>query len=159
MWAFSDSTPEPASPVHESARGFHWSSAAFNCLSRYGKITCSIMLRSCSSAGLNVGSILLTYSTAEYRPLAASCSLQKRIRLFSIAERGGGSLLPTLDLTAVFVRHAPAHVVAAVPLEPAARVVAVNPSFSLPFGQRLASVDAEEIERVVAFRAAIVWRA
>jgi hypothetical protein len=60
VWAFSGPTPEPASPVHESARGFHRLSAAFNCLSRYGKINCSIMLRSSSSAGLNVGSILLT---------------------------------------------------------------------------------------------------
>jgi hypothetical protein len=56
----------------------HWASAALNCSFRSGKITCCIMLRSCSSAGLNVGSILLTYSTAVYRPLDASCSLTEQ---------------------------------------------------------------------------------
>ena len=53
--------------------------------------------------------------------------------------------LPALDLPPVFLRHAPAHVIAAVPLKPAARVVGMDPAFSLPFRQRLAGIDAEEI--------------
>jgi hypothetical protein len=64
----------------------HRSSAAFKCLSRYGNITCCIMFRSFSSAGSNVGSILLTSSTAAYKPVAAVWSLQKTIRLFSILQ-------------------------------------------------------------------------
>src|SRR3954452_24858829 len=57
--------------------------------------------------------------------------------------------LPALDLTAVFLRHAAAQGVAAVPLEPAARIVAVQPALLLPDRQRLACVDTEVIERAV----------
>src|SRR5271166_5540954 len=57
---------------------------------------------------------------------------------------------PTADLSVVFFRRAAAHVVAAVPLKPAAWIVGVNPSVLAPGGQRLARVDAEVIERTVA---------
>src|SRR5260370_1053289 len=36
--------------------------------------------------------------------------------------------LPSLDLACVLVRHTAAHVITAVPLEPAARIVGVNPA-------------------------------
>jgi hypothetical protein len=52
---------------------------------------------------------------------------------------------PAADLTLI-VLHAPAHVVAAVPLEPAARVGRVNPAFFSPHGQRLRGIDAEVVE-------------
>jgi len=52
---------------------------------------------------------------------------------------------PPPDLPPVFLRDAPANVIAAVPLKPAARVVVMNPPFALPFRKRLARVDAEEI--------------
>src|SRR3974390_2367286 len=58
--------------------------------------------------------------------------------------------LPALDLARVFLRHAAAHVIAAVPLKPAARIIRVNPALLAPFGQMLASVDAEIIEQAVA---------
>src|SRR5215813_4820436 len=58
--------------------------------------------------------------------------------------------LPATDLAAVLVRHAAAHVVAAVPLEPAARIVVVDPALAPPLRQRLARVDAEEVECAVA---------
>src|SRR5262245_40066672 len=58
--------------------------------------------------------------------------------------------LPALDLPLVLRRHAATHVVAAVPLEPAARVVVVEPAFLAPDRKRLACVDAEEIQRAVA---------
>src|SRR4051812_37090619 len=57
---------------------------------------------------------------------------------------------PSLDLAPVFGRHAAAHIVTAVPLEPAARIVGMKPSLAAPDRQRLAGVDAEEIERAVA---------
>ena len=44
--------------------------------------------------------------------------------------------LPAGDLAPVFVGHPPAQVVAAVPLEPASRVVRMYPSASLPLGER-----------------------
>src|SRR5262245_34892064 len=43
--------------------------------------------------------------------------------------------LPASDLALVLLRHAAAHVVAAVPLEPAARIVAMDPALALPFRQ------------------------
>src|SRR4051812_7788548 len=57
---------------------------------------------------------------------------------------------PSLDLPPVFGRHAAAHIVAAIPLEPAARIIGVKPSLATPDRERLAGVDAEEIERAVA---------
>ena len=50
----------------------------------------------------------------------------------------------------VFFRRAAAHVVAAVPLKPAAWIVGVNPSVLAPGGQRLARMHAKVIERTVA---------
>ena len=58
--------------------------------------------------------------------------------------------LPPLDLAQVLILHAAAQIIAAIPLEPAARVVGVNPTFLAPNGQRLARVDAEEVERSIA---------
>src|SRR5262249_28322366 len=57
---------------------------------------------------------------------------------------------PAFDLTAVFFRHPPAQIIAAIPLEPAARVIGVNPTLGAPFRQRLACSYPEEIERAVA---------
>ena len=56
---------------------------------------------------------------------------------------------PPPDLPLVFLRHAPAHVIAAVPLEPAARIVRMDPAFALPFRKRLARSHTEEIARGV----------
>src|SRR5262245_32523010 len=58
--------------------------------------------------------------------------------------------LPSSDLPPVFIGHAAAHVIAAVPLEPTAGVVGVDPTLLAPHRQRLAGVDAEEVERAVA---------
>jgi hypothetical protein len=40
--------------------------------------------------------------------------------------------LPALDLPSVFFRHSPAHVIAAVPLKPPARIIVVKPAFEAP---------------------------
>src|SRR5690348_8038690 len=60
--------------------------------------------------------------------------------------------LPAADLAHVLLGQAAAHIVSAVPLEPAARIVWVYPALSSPFRQRLARIDAEIIERAVAPR-------
>ena len=52
---------------------------------------------------------------------------------------------PAFDLPLV-VRAAAAHVVAAVPLEPAARVFFVEPTLFAPHGERLRGVDAEVVQ-------------
>ena len=54
--------------------------------------------------------------------------------------------LPAFDLSCVFLRQAAAHVIAAIPLEPAARIVAMDPAFAPPFRQRLTGIDPEKIE-------------
>src|SRR6185437_7631951 len=53
---------------------------------------------------------------------------------------------PALDLPPVLVGDPPAHVVAAVPLEPAARIVRMDPALGAPDGQRLTGIDAEIVE-------------
>jgi hypothetical protein len=58
--------------------------------------------------------------------------------------------LPTLYLAPVFVRHPPSHVIAAIPLEPAAWVVRMDPALGAPHRQRLACTHAEKIERAIA---------
>jgi hypothetical protein len=50
---------------------------------------------------------------------------------------------PPLDLPRLLLRHAAPNVVAAVPLEPAARIVRMNPALAAPDRQRLAGIDAE----------------
>jgi len=52
---------------------------------------------------------------------------------------------PALDLARV-IRVAPAHVVAAIPLEPSARIVGVDPALCPPVAQWLGGIDAEEVE-------------
>ena len=52
---------------------------------------------------------------------------------------------PTLDL-ALVVGTTPPEIVTAIPLEPAARVLHVNPPFPAPDRERLRGIDAEEIE-------------
>lgn len=53
---------------------------------------------------------------------------------------------PSLYLPQVFFWKAPAHIVAAVPLEPSARVILMNPAFFYPNRQRLAGVNLEIIQ-------------
>jgi hypothetical protein len=54
--------------------------------------------------------------------------------------------LPAFDLPSVFLRQAAAHVIAAIPLEPPAWIVAMDPALSPPFQQRLTGIDPEKIE-------------
>ena len=54
--------------------------------------------------------------------------------------------LPAFDLPCVFLRQAAAHVIAAIPLEPAARIIAMDPAFASPFRQRLTGIDLKKIE-------------
>jgi len=53
---------------------------------------------------------------------------------------------PTTDLTQVIFAAAPA-IISAIPLEPPARVVGMNPAFASPFRQRLRCVHAKIIQR------------
>src|SRR5690242_316614 len=83
--------------------------------------------------------------------------VQQRLPLSAAAEQVAGlavflnladvtaDRLPAPDLPAVLCGHAAAHVIAAVPLKPSARIVGMDPAFPFPFRQRLAGVDAEEI--------------
>src|SRR5262249_60994124 len=52
---------------------------------------------------------------------------------------------PAPDLAGVLLRHSAAHVVAAIPLEPAAWIIGMNPAFITPHGERLAGVNAEVV--------------
>ena len=61
-----------------------------------------------------------------------------------IRRRNGGT--PALNLPMVFFGQAAAEIVSAIPLEPPARIVGINPAFSLPDRQRLAGVDPEVIQ-------------
>ncbi len=57
--------------------------------------------------------------------------------------------LPALDLPRVLVGHAAAHVIAAIPLEPAARIIGMNPALLAPRRKRLTGVDTEIVEGAV----------
>jgi hypothetical protein len=54
--------------------------------------------------------------------------------------------LPALDLPSVLLRESPSHVVPAVPLKPATRVVRMNPPIPAPSRQRQASINTETIQ-------------
>ena len=62
--------------------------------------------------------------------------------------------LPALDLARVLLGNAPSHVITAIPLKPATRIVRMYPTLSTPFRQWLAGVHTEVIERTVPAR----WR-
>src|SRR5262245_43466391 len=66
-------------------------------------------------------------------PLAAPAEEVARLTIFLHLPHMTEDCFPALDLPAIFVRHAPAHVIAAVPLEPATRIVGMDPAFALPF--------------------------
>src|SRR5689334_3875225 len=53
---------------------------------------------------------------------------------------------PALDLAVVLVGKPPAAIIAAIPLEPAARVVGMDPALGFPDRQRRAGPNAEIIE-------------
>ena len=57
--------------------------------------------------------------------------------------------LPALDLPLILFRHSAAQVISAIPLEPAARIVLVHPSFIVPLRERLAGIDAKIVERTI----------
>jgi hypothetical protein len=57
---------------------------------------------------------------------------------------------PAFDLPNVLVGHSSSHIVAAVPLEPAAWIVRMYPSFPAPFRERLTGFNTEVVEGVVA---------
>ena len=54
--------------------------------------------------------------------------------------------LPPPDLSMVFLRCTAAHIISAIPLKPASRIVGVYPSVLAPDGQWLAGIDAEVVE-------------
>ena len=58
--------------------------------------------------------------------------------------------LPPPNLPKVFLRHSAADIISAVPLKPAAWIVRVYPAVLAPYGQRLAGIDAEVVERGIA---------
>src|SRR5262249_9477509 len=60
--------------------------------------------------------------------------------------------LPALDLPRILIGDAAAHVVAAIPLKPAARVVGMDPPLMTPNRQWLASIDPEIVQRTIATR-------
>lgn len=57
--------------------------------------------------------------------------------------------LPAFDLSLI-IRHTTAHVITAIPLKPAARIIRVNPALAPPFGQRLTRTNAEIVQRRIA---------
>jgi hypothetical protein len=58
--------------------------------------------------------------------------------------------LPALDLARVLIRHAAAHVIAAIPLEPAVRIIGMYPALSASHRKRLTGVDTEIVEGTIA---------
>src|SRR5262245_31052128 len=80
------------------------------------------------------------------RPAAGIARLAMRSDLRDMTPDG----LPSFDLAFVFVGHAATHIVSAIPLEPSARVIGVNPTLPAPLRERLAGIDAVIIERTIA---------
>ena len=57
---------------------------------------------------------------------------------------------PSSNLSPILIRYSATKVVSAIPLEPAAGIVGVDPTLSAPDRQRLAGVNAEVVEAVIA---------
>src|SRR5262245_44506895 len=78
------------------------------------------------------------------RPAERVADIAVGFHLLDVTSEG----FPPIDLPRV-VFHAATGIVPAVPLEPAARVVRVDPSLPLPFRKRLAGVDAEIVQPLI----------
>src|SRR5262249_20120420 len=78
-------------------------------------------------------------------PLAASAKQIAGFAMLLDLPHMAPDRLPALDLPLVFGGHAAAHVITAIPLKPAARIVGMDPAFAFPFRQRLARIHAEKI--------------
>lgn len=59
---------------------------------------------------------------------------------------------PSPYLPFIIAGNTSAHIIAAVPLEPATGIVRVYPSFFLPDGERLARINAKKVQRCIVFR-------
>ena len=78
-------------------------------------------------------------------PLAWTAKRIARLTILAQLDDMPFERLPALDLPDVLLRHSAAHVVAAVPLKPATRVVRVEPAVVLPYGKGLAGIDAKVV--------------
>src|SRR5690348_6270338 len=58
---------------------------------------------------------------------------------------------PAADLPAILLGQAATHVITAIPLEPATRILGMDPALAPPLAQLLAGVDTEIIELGIAF--------
>jgi len=84
--------------------------------------------------------------------LARAAGEVARAAIISYLRAVTAERFPSLYLPLVFFAETPAHIVAAIPLKPAARVVFfIDPSFLFPDGEWLARVYFEVIEGVVVF--------
>jgi len=79
--------------------------------------------------------LTLTRATEEIAGIAIRANLPRVPR-----ERA-----PTFDLHFVDLRNAPAEIIAAIPLEPSARIRPDDPTLVTPIGKRLAAFDLEKI--------------
>jgi hypothetical protein len=105
-----------------------------------------------SSIGLHRSTVVGPLQQGLPLPGPAEAIARRAIRPYLRGMAAEG--VPASDLSPVLVRHAAAHMVAAIPLEPAARVVRMDPAFTPPFRERLARIDAEVVERAIA----LGWR-
>ena len=74
----------------------------------------------------------------------------RRVRNCARSGGHGGASPSPLDLPRVYFRQSASEEIAAIPLEPAARVIRVNPPLFPPHRQILAGIDPEIIQRAVA---------
>src|SRR6516165_1204003 len=58
--------------------------------------------------------------------------------------------LPSFNLADILLRDAPPHVITAVPLKPASRIVGIDPAFLAPDRERLAGINSDIVQRAVA---------
>ncbi len=88
----------------------------------------------------------------ERLPLAWSAKRITRFAILPDLRHVPCHRLPSSDLAGVLLWNAPTHPIAAIPLEPPARVVRINPALPPPFRQGLTGVHAEVVESTVAAR-------
>src|SRR5690242_7117632 len=85
-------------------------------------------------------------SLALSRPTCWVTGLAVRLDLRDVPPDG----LPSFYLARIFPLDAPSHVIATVPLKPAARIIGIDPPFPAPDRERLARINPEIVQRAVA---------
>ena len=121
------STTSATDPEHTRRGAFDFDQHAFALSSTFVDLA---QTRRCGRSSVHSDLPAIIGPVQQRLSLSRAAALIARLAIASDLCDVAANCLPASDLPGVLFRHAPAHVVAAIPLKPAARIVGMNPALS-----------------------------